>query len=222
VPRLAELKSSTLAEIRKTGGCVGTDANALQAVEYTGASVQRSATTSMAGNATSQEVVLSPAVDPTRSIVLFSFLSDGSGSAICNRALRGELTNNGGRVRFSRAEGNTANNCAASNVSAISWEVIQFPVGTVVRQLTHQLVASESSDAITLQPPVDASRTIVLMSGQGSSGQSGGEGRHSSSEAMGEMRARAALSADGTTITLTRDSTTSQATFTVYVVQLKP
>ncbi|HLL02612.1 MAG TPA: MopE-related protein [Myxococcaceae bacterium] len=222
VPRLAELKSSTLAEIRKTGGCVGTDANALQAVEYAGASVQRSATTAMASNATSQEAMLSPGVDATRSIVLFSFLNDGSGNSICNRALRGELTNNGGRVRFSRAEGSMANNCAASNVSAISWEVIQFPVGTVVRQVTQPLAAAAASANITLQPPVDASRTIVLMSGQGSSGQAGGEGRHSSSEAIGEMRARAVLSADGTTVTLTRDSSTSQATFTVYVVQLKP
>lgn len=222
VPRLAELKSSTAAEIRKTGGCGSGDDNALQAVEYDNASVQRSSAMTLASNATSQEAMLSPAVDPTRSIVLYSYLNDGTGNAICSRALRGELTNNGGRVRFSRAEGNSANGCANSNFTAISWEVVEFPVGTVVQQVTQPLAAAAASATIPLPTQVDASRTIILVGGQGSSGQATGEGRHSSSEAIGEMRARAELNAAGTTVTLTRDSSNASATFTLYVVQLKP
>ena len=178
----------------------------------------------MAGGATSQEVTLSPSVDLTRSILLFSYLNDGSGNPICNRALRGELLHSGNtsKVRFSRAEGSTANNCAASNVSAISWEVVQFPVGTVVQQVTQQLAAAAPSATITLPTAVDASRTIVVMGAQGSSGQAGGEGRYSAGEIIGEMRARAVVSADGTSVTLTRDSSNAAATFTLYVVQLKP
>jgi hypothetical protein len=222
VPRLVELKTSTTAEIRKTGGCAGTDANAVQAVEYTAATVQRGLTTTMAGNDTSEEVNLSPSVAPDRSIVLFTYLNDGSGNPICNRALRGELTNGGARLRFSRAEGSTANNCASSNFSAISWEVVEFPAGTFVQQVTQQLAAASSSAVITLPTPVDASRSIVLMGSQVSSGQAGGEGQYSSGELIGEMRARAALNPAGTTVTLLRDSTNASARFTVYVVQLKP
>jgi hypothetical protein len=222
VPRLVELKSSTLAEIRKTGGCHATDANSIQAVDYTGAAVQRGLTTTMVSGDTSEDVTLSPSVDPARSIVLFSYLNDGSGNPICNRSLRGELINSGATLRFSRAEGNAANNCANSNFSAISWEVVQFPAGTVVQQVAVPMAAASSSAVVTLPAQVDPSRTLVLMGSQMSSGQAGGEGRYSSGEIAGEMRARAALNPAGTTLTLLRDSANASANFTVYVVQLKP
>jgi hypothetical protein len=220
-PRLAELTTTTTAEIRKTVGCgplSAADANALQVVEYLGASVQRGVTSLQSG-ATNKLAGLNPVVAMDRSILLFSWLSDGSGNKICDRVLRGDLSN-GLAARFWRGEGDT--NCAGSNFTAISYEVVEFPPGTFVQQLTQQLAAGTTSSSISLPTPVDASRTLVLLGGQGSSGQVHGEGRHATSELMAEMRARASLNAQGTTVTLTRDTANASATFTFYVVQLKP
>jgi hypothetical protein len=224
VPRLAELASSTTVHIRKTGGCSGasSDTNHLQVVDYPQAVVQRGLS-SLPSGAAFRDVTLSAAVAADRSIVLYSYLNDSmSGTAICNRSLRGELTNNGGTLRFSRSEGTTGTGCVNSNFSAISYEVVQFPPGTLVQQLTRQLSATQTSTTLTLPTQVDASRTIVLMGGQGASGQAGGEGRDNVSQIMGEMRARATLNTQGTTVTLIRDSSKDSATFTVFVVQLKP
>jgi hypothetical protein len=221
IPRIAELTTTTEAEIRKTGGCgsgsVG-DTNNLQVVDFPGAVVQR-AVTNMQGGSATRQITLSPSVAANRSILLYSWLSDGSGPKVCDRVLRGDITSNGQNIRFSRGEGDAAN-CSSSGITAISYEVVQFPVGTVVQQVTRQLTGA--SDVVTLQTPVDASRSLVIAGGQWTSGQVHGEGRHMASELMGEMRARAVLSMDGTTVTLTRDSALASATFTFYVVQLKP
>jgi hypothetical protein len=218
IPRLAELTTTTAAEIRKTGGCAGSDTNHLQVVDYTGAEVQRGLTDLTSG--ASKQVNLSPSVALDRSILLYSWLSDGSGAKICDRVLRGELTNGGGRVTFSRGDGDIAN-CTGSAFTAISYEVVQFPVGTVVQQLTRQLAAATLTADITLPSAVDRSRTLVLAGGQWASGQVHGEGRHFASELISEMRARATL-IDNTTLRLTRETANASATFTVYVVQLKP
>lgn len=221
VPRVAELTSTTAAEIRKTGGCGGggtSDTNNLQVVDYPGALVQRGET-DLLGGATNKPVGLSPAVDTSRSILLYSWLNDGSGAKICDRMLRGDLSNNGQNVRFFRGDGDTAN-CAGSGFSAIAYEVVEFPVGTVVQQVTRQLAATSLEADVTITA-VDRSRTLVIAGGQYTSGQVHGEGRHSASELVGEMRARASL-VNNTTLRLTRESANASATFTVYVVQLKP
>jgi len=217
VYRLAELTSSSQAQIRKQGDC-STDSNHLQVVEYPGAQVQRGVT-SLASGVASTQVNLPTAVALSRSILLYSYTSDGTGPAICNRALRGELTNNGARVTFSRGDGNAAN-CTGSQLGEISWEVVQFPVGTVVQQVTQPLPAATLETDVTIGA-VDRSRTLVLAGGQWASGQVHGEGRHAASELIGEMRARASLVSNNT-LRLTRESANASATFTVYVVQLKP
>jgi hypothetical protein len=222
VPRIAELTLETQAEIRKTGGCdtaTHADTNHLQVVSYPGAAVQRGIGRLTVG--TSEEISLSPAVALDRSILLYSYISDGSGQELCRRVLRGELINNGGAVRFTRGDGDAAN-CASSNFTAISWEVVQFPMGTSVRQLTQPLAAGTASVSIPLAPAVDASRTVVFAGGQWASGQALGEGRYAGGEFFSEVRARAALAEDGTSVTLTRDTSNASARFTLYVVQFKP
>lgn len=219
VPRLVELMTETLAEIRKTGGCGGggtNDTNHVQAVNYAGATVLRGEDTLANGFASAQFNV-SPSVDLARSILLYSYISDGSGTKICDRVLRGELTDGGSKVTFSRGEGDTTN-CVGSQFNSISWEVVQFPVGTVVHQVTQQLSGALESATI---PAVDRSRTIVIGGGQWASGQLHGEGQHSSSELISEMRAQAYL-VDSTTLHFYRESSNNTARFTAYVVQLKP
>ncbi|MBN1207713.1 MAG: putative metal-binding motif-containing protein [Myxococcaceae bacterium] len=219
IPRLAELTSTTAAEIRKMNGCANNDTNHLQVVSYTGATVQRRVDSLLTGTSTQINLASSVALD--RSILLYSYISDGFGLDICERALRGELTNGGAQVSFTRGDGDAVN-CAGSQFTAISWEVVQFPAGTFVQQVTQHLAAGTASISTTLPTTVDASRTVVFVGGQGASGQALGEGQYKDGEIIGEMRARAELSADGTTVTLTRDSSISSAKFTFFVVQLKP
>jgi hypothetical protein len=220
VPRLAELMAANRAEIRKTGGCASTENNHLQAVDYTGASVQRAVSVLANGNLGTQ-VNLPNSVDLARSVLLYSYISDGSGTNICNRVLRGELTNSGTTVTFSRGDGNAAN-CVGSQFNAISWEVVQFPAGTVVQQVTQALAAGTGGlSASTQISPVDLSRTLVIGGGQWASGQLHGEGAHSSSDLISEMRAQAYLT-DSTTLNFSRESSNNTATFTAYVVQFKP
>lgn len=221
VPRLAELTTTTQAEIRKTGGCIAADAdtNHLQAIDYPGVLVQRGLA-SLDTGATSAQVSLSPVTAPDRSILLYSYISNGSGAKMCERGLRGALSETGGSVSFSRGEGDTAN-CAGSPLSAISWEVVEFPPGTVVYQLTQQLAAGSYSTSIPLPASVDRSRTLVFAGGQWTSGQAHGEGRYAANEYPNEMRAQASLS-NASTVFLDRWGRNSSATFTVYVVQLKP
>jgi hypothetical protein len=219
VLRLAELVSTTQAEIRKTGGCAGvTDDNHLQVVDFAGAEVQRGPA-SIANGATSTLANLSTPAALGRSILLYSYIADSTTTKICDRAVRGELAVDGGSVSFSRGEGDTAN-CAGSTVTGISWEVVQFPVGTVVQQVTQQLAGGAPSVAATISP-VDMSRTLVIGGGQWASGQLHGEGRHSSSDNIGEMRAQAFL-VNSTTLNFYRDATQNTATFTAYVIQFKP
>ena len=216
--RVAELTSTTQAQMRKLVDCADTDNAHLQVVEYPGTSVQRGVT-SLANGSVSTQATLANSVTLSRSILLYSYLSDATGPAACNRALRGELTNGASRVTFSRGDGNNAN-CVGSLLSEISWEVVQFPVGTVVQQVTRQLTAGTLEANITISS-VDRSRTLVVAGGQWASGQVHGEGKHATGEAISDMRVRASL-VDNTTLRLTRETANDTATFTVYVVQLKP
>jgi hypothetical protein len=215
VPRLAVLTAADEAEIRKTGGCSANDHNHVQAVDYIGASVQRGLTSLASASASTQADLTGVALD--RSILLYSYISDGSDATICDRVLRGALTDGGTKVTFSRGDGDTAN-CTGSSFTSISWEVVQFPVGTVVQQVTQQLTGGSVAVPIAA---VDLSRTIVIGGGQWASGQLHGEGRHSSSELISEMRAQAHLTSS-TTLEFFRETANNSATFTAYVVQLKP
>jgi hypothetical protein len=217
--RLAELVAMNQAEIRKTGGCGGvTDNNHLQVVDFAGADVRRGVT-SMASGATSRQVDLLGSVALGRSILLYSYIADSTTTKSCDRAVRGELAVDGGSVSFSRGEGDTTN-CAGSAITGISWEVVQFPSGTVVQQVTQQLAAGIESGTATISS-VDRSRTLVVGGGQWASGQLHGEGQFSGSDNIGEMRTQAWLTND-TTLNFFRGASTSSATFTAYVIQFKP
>jgi hypothetical protein len=223
VPRLVELMSSTLAEIRKAPGsdCSGgAETTSSEVVDYAAATVQRGLTR-LGSSAASVDVTLSPAVSLTRSILLYSYVFDSTTTKICDRLVRGELTGNGTRVTFSRGSGDTSANCTSPQINSIAYEVVTFPAGTVVQQVTRTLAPAATSANVSLLTVVDPSRTIVIGGGQWSSGQLHGESSHSASENISEGRVQAYLR-DGLTLTLTRETAADSATFTVYVVQLKP
>lgn len=211
--RYAELTSPFEARIAKTGSCSSSELNHLQVVDYAGASVQRGLS-SMGSE--SLEVTLPTPVAPERSILLYSYSSSLS-SSLCSRMLRGELKPTGETLRFSRGEGGSFN-CASSSLGPISWEVVQFPPGTVVQQVTRQITGT--FEIVTLSQPVDPSRTFLIAGGQWASGQVQGESQ-STANHIGEMRAQAYLESNST-LRIVREMASSTATFTVFVVQLKP
>jgi hypothetical protein len=171
-------------------------------------------------SSTSTQANLSPTVVPYRSILLYSYNYSGTGTRICDRMVRGSLSSDGSTVNFSRGEGDMAN-CTGMQIPSISWEVVQFPPGTVVQQITQQQSAGTTTSTISLPSSVDPSRTFVIAGGQWASGQVHGEGKYSGGEVSSEMRAQAVLT-DANTVTLSRMTANASATFTVFVVQLKP
>ncbi len=223
VSRLAELMSPTQAEIRKTitSGCSGSDANDLMVVDYPGASVQRALTSMPSGSAIVQ-LNLASSVALNRSVLLYSYFHDSTATNTCDRLVRGELTSSGAKVTFSRGDGDSSSNCTTPNITSISYEVVQFPVGTLVQQITWPLAAGVTSTNITLPTVVDPTRTIVIAGGQWASGQVHGESSYSGGSIISEGRAQASVSTDGKTLTLIRETSNASATFTVYVVQFKP
>jgi hypothetical protein len=215
-PRMAELTQSYEVVIQKAGSCSTGDANHLQVVEYPGAIVQRGRIDFMEGS--SREILIPTRVDPERSILLYSYYTSGQSSRICERMLRGELISDGRQARFTRGEGDPFG-CANTTIDGISWEVIQFPPGTFVQQVTQQL--SDFSTSVTLPKAVDMSRTLVIAGGQWASGQLHGEGKYSNGELPSEMRAQAFLS-EPSTLKIVRETAFSSATFTLFVIQLAP
>ena len=163
-------------------------------------------------------VNLSTRMDPERSIVLYSYMVNSSSNRVCERMVRGALISDGRQVLFSRGEGEEFN-CTGYPVEILTWEVIQFPPGTFVQQVTAQL--TDTSASVSLPKEVDPSRTLVLAGGQWASGQVHGEGRFYFEELQSEMRAQAFLS-DPKHVKLVRETAYTPATFTVFVIQLKP
>lgn len=222
IPRLVDLKSSTQAEVRKAPGvdCSGGgETNSGNIVDYAAATVQRGLTSIGAGAAT-VDVNLSPSVPLSQSIVLYSYVFDSNTTKICDRLVRGELTDGGNKVAFSRGSGDTSPNCTTPQINEISYEVVTFPAGTVVQQVTRALLAGGTSTDVAITP-VDPSRTIVIGGGQWASGQVHGESKFAGGENISEGRIQAYLM-NGSTLTLSRETASDGATFTVYVVQLKP
>ncbi len=175
----------------------------------------------MAAEKKKTEIEFSSKIEPKRSILLYSWILDSTGSDICERILRGELTDEGMRATFSR--GLKDESCDGVKIKEISWEVVQFPEGTLVQQLTHEMNANSYNVLITLPITVDSSRTLVFAGGQWASGQVHGEGKNAvNSQAIGEMRARAILAENGQSVRLIRESAKDSAKFTFFVVQLKP
>ncbi|MBN1209229.1 MAG: hypothetical protein JXB05_30505 [Myxococcaceae bacterium] len=214
--RIVELVSPFEAWIQRTSGCTSSDLSHLQVVEYQGASVLRGRLEFMSDS--TAKVDLPTQMDPNRSILLYSYMASSSNDPICARMLRGELISDGRQVLFSRGQGDFAN-CGFTSIEAISWEVVQFPQGTLVQQVTQPL--TEISAAVTLPTPVDPSRTLVIAGGQWASGQLHGEGKYDFNDLPSDMRAQAFLS-DASTVKIVRETTFAPATFTLFVIQLQP
>lgn len=207
------LASDTTVEIRKSGAGCDDEARALQVVQMEGATVSRGTTGAMSG--TSLNVTGLGTVDPSRTLLLYSYRTAATGVTMCDRMVRGELSS-ATDIGFSRAAGATG--CAATPVDAIAWQRVELPAGVKVQQLQATVAAGSASVEVSLSGTVDLSRTIALAGGQWTDGQGIGEGSFATNDIIGAMVARHEL--PGTDkLRVTRDNTGGKAVWSSYVVE---
>jgi len=109
------------------------------------------------------------AIDPTRTIFLFTLTQSGSSSQDNDDLmLRGSLTD-GGDIKFSREDDD--------NAMFIAWQLIEFPAGFIkVKHFNSTLLATELSIDVTVPEIRDFDKTIAMSHGGSPFGYSMGTG----------------------------------------------
>ena len=156
--------------------------------------------------------------EASRSVLLSTFQSAAPDTdKICNRMVRGAIGPAANTVRFSWGAGN--NTCESPGVAAVSWERILLPptTGVQVRQVN---IDNGQAQAIEPLTDVDVTRTLLLASTQVSSGQGNGETDHLNTDIVGVATARLLLDSP-TQLRVVRDTSESNASWTVYAIQLE-
>ncbi|ADO71345.1 hypothetical protein [Stigmatella aurantiaca] len=176
----ARLTSEAQVELAFSTNCNSGWKASVQVVEAEGATVTRSTTEKMVGN----QLVVSglPPVTLSSSALLFTYrVSNTDAPVLCDRVLRGELTSPTS-ITFSRGAGSTS--CTTASIDAISWERIDFgPLAQAQHTLVTLNPSSEGDDFII--NPVDMTRSLIFASGQGMSGQAGGESSYAGDDIPG-------------------------------------
>ncbi|WNG26060.1 hypothetical protein F0U62_20060 [Cystobacter fuscus] len=191
----------------------------LQVVEAEGIQVTRGTGVTMTGTQTEATVSGLPAVNPTTSVLLFTYRVTNAGTAnLCDRVLRGTLTSPT-EISFSRGAGNSAG-CTTAVIQDISWERIDFGPRASVQTVPVTMVRGKY-DAYPTISPVDESRSVVFASGQGMNGQAGGESSYSGDDLISESLAGFEFDTPNR-LRIIRDSLEAQARWTTFVVQFEP
>lgn len=185
--------------------------NALQVVQFTGASVTRGTTGIMGETSLS---VPATAVDTKKTMLIYSYRSNGSGADMCERMVRGVITSPTS-LTFSR--GDNGVNCEAEAIEDIAWERVEFVDGATVQQITTAMAAGVGTANVAIDA-VDLSRTVVVGGGQWTAGQATGEGSYNTNDVIGAMVGRHKLTST-TNLQVERDNTQGTARWTSYVVQ---
>ena len=216
--RSVELTSSTNVQIRFGGGTCGAIQQALQVVEFTGASVTRGVLSTFTG--LSQSVTGLASINSSKSILLYSWIvsSDTTIPEMCERMVRGEIAS-ATSLSFSRGDRSAV--CGDVTIDEISWERIEFTgAGTSVQQVQPSMAAGTGTTNATITS-IDTGRTIVFAGGQSVNGQSIGEGSYAGDDVIGAMIGRHTLTSS-TNLQVVRDDTNGTATWTSYVVEFGP
>lgn len=195
-PIAGYLSSSGNVRFRASGGN-GNHTVWWQVIEYTDPadiSVQ-TVFTSMTGNQTNRNISIS-SVDLSRSFVLASFRSGGSGSDIDERMMSAEFNSNN-QVRI-RREG------SGDDLDEVILQVVTLNDGTAVQGGVTRIRAGQSSASDSLSA-ITVANAIAFGSVQPSSGQAMGRVDYDSNDIIGEGSATLTLASNA--ITLTRNST---------------
>jgi hypothetical protein len=215
-PLVRLIAPETAEFLTSASSCVTGHQYALQVVEWEGARVTRETSGSMSG--TSLEVTGLEPVDLSRTVLLFTMRSTATGSTMCDRLLRGELTSPTS-LRFSRGHG--ASGCASQSIENIAWERIELPPGTLVQQLSLEVANGSTTTSATLSPAVDLTRTLAFSGNQSHGGQSLGESTYSQDDIPGVAAGRHLLTAPDR-LEVHRGSSLGATRWTSYVLQLFP
>lgn len=208
--RTARLIDPTTVELRQTGFltcAAGGSESALQVVELAHASVTRGATGAM--SSTSLSVTGLPAVDTTRTLLLYTYRTYSV--VLAEGLVRGRITGPSS-LEFTRQAATT------QDIDDIAWERIELSGGVSVQQVDVKATAGQGTATAPVPQPVDPTRSIALSGGQWTAGQGVGETDHATDDALGVALGRHTLTS-ATTLSVTRDASAGLALWTSYVVE---
>ena len=187
--------------------------NAWQVVEFLtpGSIAVQRGTTSLAGAELTTTVTLSTPVDPSRTIVLVSIASSGSGGDIGSRMVRARLTGPSTLVVERSVTG------SPDPIETISWQVIQLNDGSRVLSGSETFAPGVTTRDLTIGP-VDLRRAVSLATFQYAGGQSGGMTSYTSYDIPGEGAWSTRL-LSGNQLRLTRNSSFAEGRVQWQVVE---
>ena len=211
--RTVRLTTTSNVEIRQSGfgSCApeGT-ANALQVVQFTNTSVTRGLTGAMTG--TTLSVSGLPAVNTSKTMLIYSYRTSNGGANIAAGLVRGRIDSTTS-LSFTRGD-------LSGQIDAIAWERIEFTDTSTVQQIDVSMAAGVGTANTTISS-VDTSRTIAFAGGQWTSGQGFGETSYAADDVIGVAVGRHELTS-ATNLLVTRDDTNGTADWTSSVVEFAP
>jgi uncharacterized protein YxjI len=169
----------------------------------------QSGTTSLLGTATSTTATLTPAVDVTKTFVLASYRTAGTGADIGARMLRAELTNST-TITFTRDISGTPD-----DITEITWQAIELDEGSSVQRGTQAFAAATAQQNVGINP-IDTNKAYAFGSVQAGSGQNMGRSNYAADDIIGTGSVTAELSTSQ--LSLTRDNTAASANVGWFVV----
>ncbi len=194
-----------------------------QVVTLPGIGVER-AFTDLAAASAKRTLVIPPA--PQSGVLLAQWKVPKIGPGICDRALRPELV--GTSVNFSRGNGSTNAFCSATALATVLYEKVDFKATASAQQVPIAMGAGTGSTSVTVTA-VDRTRTLVFAGGQGSTGQSLGEGTHpgttNATDFLGDVSVSLTLGGTGyqsTQLNARRGSMLGSSRWSAYVLELLP
>lgn len=211
--RTVRLTSTSNVEIRQSGfgSCApeGT-ASTLQVVQFTNASVTRGLTGAMTGASLSASGL--PAVNTTKTMLIYSYRTANGGANIAAGLVRGEI-DSATSLTFSRGD-------STGQIDAIAWERIEFTNATSVQQVQPTMSPGITTDNLAITS-VDTTRALVFAGGQWTSGQGFGQASYTGDDIIGVAIGRHELTSS-TNLLVTRDDTNGSAGWVSYVVEFAP
>jgi len=217
------LANATTVEIRRRSAPDFDLTHSLQVVEWTGATVDRPASSlTIPDNDQTEPVTVASSTDPQ--FLLYSWrYSQGSGNRdICRLGVRGTVTD-ATTLTFTRTAG--AGGACDDGALDVDWERVRVPGHRVDRFLVTMPATVLDASPVMLTQPIDQTRTIAFFGATTFGGQSMGESSDTTSDRFRDAAARASFTNDST-VQVTRGEPTSTGTtassWTLFVWQIDP
>jgi hypothetical protein len=217
------LTSTTQVTFTRAVAPAGTMHHSLQVVEWTGATVDRGATSIANNNNAATPVTGLPDDTGVPTFVLNTFRWDAGGATdeFCRTSVHASLASTTS-LAFSR--GITASgNCNNAQMD-IEYERVRLPAGNRVDVLAEAPAAGADGTVITLtNGPVDLTQSLAFFSAQGINGQSAGECTNTTVDLPRDCTMRAVFT-DNQNLGGQRPlvAGTSAAAFTMFMLQVAP